>query len=119
MLNDGDSLSFFDQFLSEHITNGKLSFDGIFCVTDRIAYHVIKFLKRMQIRVPEDVQIIGFDGIRILGNSDYICSTIVQPIPEIAQMCIELLLQENLPAKPPLVCLPVSYAAGGTTKDCP
>lgn len=119
ILDDGDSLSFFDQFLSEHITNGKLSFDGIFCVTDRIAYHVIKFLKRMQIRVPEDVQIIGFDGIRILGNSDYICSTIVQPIPEIAQMCIELLLQENLPAKPPLVCLPVSYAAGGTTKDCP
>jgi LacI family transcriptional regulator len=47
----------------------------------------------------------------------YVCSTIVQPLPEIAQMCVDLLLQDNVSSKPPLVCLPVSYEPGGTTRD--
>ncbi len=71
----------------------------------------------MNQRVPEDVQVIGFDGIRHFGNKDYVCSTIVQPASEIAEMCVDLLLQENMPAKPPLVCLPVTYAYGGTTSE--
>lgn len=32
-------------------------------------------------------------------------------------MCVELLLRENMKAKPPLVCLPVTYAYGGTTVE--
>lgn len=117
ILNDGDSFDEFDHFLSEHIIHGKLSFDGIFCATDRIADYVIEFLRNKEIRVPEDVQVIGFDGIRILGNHNLICSTIVQPVREMAQTCVDLLLRENSTAKPSLVCLPVSYAAGGTTRD--
>lgn len=115
VLNDGEPFEEFEKFLSEHIHNGKLSFDGIFCVTDELAHSIIKMLSQLGQRVPEDVQVIGFDGIRHFGNKEYICSTIVQPIPEIAEMCVELLLQEKLTAKPPLVCLPVSYAYGGTT----
>lgn len=115
LLNDGDSFENFDIFLSEHIHEGKLSFDGIFCVTDSLAYYVIKTLRRLNQRVPEDVQVIGFDGIRSLGNIDYICSTIVQPVSEIAEMCVELLLQDNKLIKPPLVCFPVTYEYGGST----
>lgn len=115
ILQDGDSLEEFRTFLSSHMHDGKLDFDGIFCVTDYIAYHVIRMLRSMNLKVPEDVQVIGFDGVRILGDEDYICSTIVQPTQEIAEMCVELLFQENMSMKPPLVCLPVSYACGGTT----
>ena len=71
----------------------------------------------MGCRVPEDVQVIGFDGIRYFGDLAYICSTIVQPVPEMAEMCAELLFQENMSVKPPLVCLPVTYAYGGTTLE--
>lgn len=117
VLEDGDSISEFETFLTDHIHNGKLEFDGIFCVTDLIAYEVIKLLKRLRIRVPEDVQVIGYDGVRMFGDGEYVCSTIVQPVHEIAEMCVELLLQENMTAKPPLVCLPVSYAYGGTTRE--
>ena len=74
-------------------------------------------MKKFHIKVPEDVQIIGFDGIRFFGDKDYICSTIIQPVSEIAEMCVELLLQENMLTKPPLVCLPVSYGYGGTTRE--
>ncbi|MDE7286232.1 MAG: substrate-binding domain-containing protein, partial [Lachnospiraceae bacterium] len=117
ILNDGEPFEEFEKFLEEHIDNGKLSFDGIFCVTDSLAYSILKALRRLNQRIPEDVQVIGFDGIRYLGDKDYVCSTIVQPVSEIAEMCVELLLQENMPAKPPLVCLPVSYAYGGTTAE--
>ncbi|WP_373217020.1 LacI family DNA-binding transcriptional regulator [Ruminococcus sp. 5_1_39BFAA] len=117
ILEDGASINEFEVYLTEHMHNGKLDFDGLFCVTDRMAYDVIKMLKKLNVRVPEDVQVIGFDGLQAFGDGDYICSTIVQPVEEIAEMCVELLLQENLSTKPPLVCLPVSYAYGGTTKE--
>lgn len=117
ILEDGDSLDEFEIFLREHMHNGKLDFDGLFCVTDFIANEVLKILKELNVKVPEDVQVIGFDGIQTFGGGDYICSTIVQPVHDIAEMCVELLLQENMTAKPPLVCLPVSYMYGGTTKE--
>ncbi|MDE7222912.1 MAG: LacI family DNA-binding transcriptional regulator [Acetatifactor sp.] len=117
ILDDGEPLDRFDAFLAEHIDQGKLLFDGIFCVTDKIACYIIKVLNRMQVQVPKDVQIIGFDGIRQFGDSEYVCSTIVQPVQEIAQTCVDLLLQESASAKPLLMCLPVSYAYGGTTHE--
>ena len=117
ILDDGAPYEEFEIFLKEHIRNGKLTFDGIFCVTDGLAYSVLKTLRKLGQNVPEDVQVIGFDGIRILGNADYICSTIVQPTAEIAEMSVELLLQENISVRPPLVCLPVTYAYGGTTME--
>lgn len=117
ILQDGDSYHDFEPFLVEHMHNGKLDFDGLFCVTDFVAYEVLKILKKLKLRVPEDVQVIGYDGIQLFGNGDYVCSTIVQPVKDIAEMCVELLLQENMLAKPPLVCLPVSYMPGGTTKE--
>ena len=117
ILNDGEPFEEFTQFLSEHMHDGRLSFDGIFCVTDRLAYLIIKTLRQLNLRVPEDVQVIGFDGIRVFPGAEHVCSTIVQPVPEIAEMCVNLLLQENISAKPPLVCLPVTYVSGGTTRE--
>ena len=117
IISDGDPYSEFEKFLAEHVHGGRLSFDGIFCVTDSLAYSIIKTLHKLNQKVPEDVQIIGFDGTRHFGYKDYTCSTIVQPVPEMAEMCVDLLLRENISAKPPLVCLPVSYAYGGTTLE--
>lgn len=117
ILDDSEPMEHFYSFFEEYMTDGKLEFDGLFCVTDYVAHYVMNILTRLHVRVPEDVQIIGFDGIRYFGGSEYMCSTIVQPIPKLAEMCVELLLQENTQCKPPLVCLPVSYAYGGTTLE--
>lgn len=117
LLNDEDPFEEFETFLADHIQDGKITLDGIFCVTDNLAYSIIKALERLGQRVPEDVQVIGFDGTRYFIDKEYVCSTIVQPVPDIAEMCVELLFQENMTSKPPLVCLPVTYAYGGTTCD--
>lgn len=115
IVDDGTPYSAFEEFLREHMRDGRLDFDGIFCVTDSLAYQIINSLKRMNLRVPEDVQIIGFDGTRHFGDMELYCSTIVQPVEEIAETCVNMLLERQLFQAPSLLCLPVSYAYGGTT----
>ena len=117
ILNDGDPFQDFVDFLDAHMENGKLAFDGIFCVTDLIAWQIVRQLRSMGLRVPEDVQVIGFDGIHMFGDQEYVCSTIVQPVRDIAETCVNLLLQEPFVSTTPLICLPVTYAAGNTTRE--
>ena len=116
-LNDGDDWGLFREFFNAHTANGKLDIDGIFCSTDLVAWRIRCMLKEMGFRVPEDVQIIGFDGIRRFGGESLYCSTIVQPIERIAESAVDLLLTKDRSNIPALVCLPVTYAPGGTTKE--
>ena len=115
IVDDGTPYSAFEEFLQEHMHDGKLDFDGIFCVTDSLAYQIMNSLKGMGLRIPEDVQIIGFDGSRHFGDMELYCSTIVQPVEEIAETCVSMILEKHLLQAPSLLCLPVSYAYGGTT----
>jgi len=117
VIDDGTPFSAFEAFLQEYVHSGKLDFDGIFCVTDAIAHWTQNFLQGMGIRVPDDVQIIGFDGVRCFGDMDFLCSTIVQPIERIAETCVDLVLDGHPEKAPSLICLPVSYAYGGTTRQ--
>lgn len=115
LLEDGAPLSTFERFLAQNMTGGKLLFDGLFCGTDMLAYQIIGMLHGLGLRVPEDVQVIGFDGIRMFGELDYVCSTIVQPVQDIAETCVSMVLSQDFNGLPPLLCLPVTYADGGTT----
>lgn len=115
LLNDGMPASGFEDFLRSHMENGSLAFDGLFCGTDTVAYQVISMLRAMGLRVPEDVQVIGFDGIRMFGDLDYVCSTIEQPVANIAEACVSMILSPDFKGLPSLICLPVTYADGGTT----
>ncbi len=117
ILNDGDSYEEFVDFLKTHYHGGRLDFDGLFCVTDALAHQIMGTLREMGLSVPEDVQVIGFDGCRHFGDLELTCSTIVQPVEAIAETCVNLLLSDNRSQTPSLVCLPVKYEAGGTTKD--
>ena len=117
ILSDGDPYQYFVDFLQEHFRDGKLDFDGIFCVTDSVAYQIRATLREMGLSVPEDVQLIGYDGIRAFGDLELSCSTIVQPIESIAKTCVDLVLNEDPPTAPSLICLPVHYEPGGTTRD--
>ena len=116
-LRDSDGLTPFREFLQSHIHQGCLDYDGIFCCTDVLTMEIQKMLLEMGIRAPEDVQLIGFDGTAIHMGRAPECSTIVQPIPLLAETCVDILLKEDKNDLPSLICLPVSYAPGGTTRD--
>lgn len=116
-LCDSDGLAPFRDFLQDHLHAGRLDYDGIFCCTDVLALEIQKMLTQLGLRVPEDVQLIGFDGTAIHMGRSPECSTIVQPVPLLAETCVDILLREEKRDLPSLICLPVTYAAGGTTLD--
>lgn len=116
-LTDGEDMELFRAFLRDHMTDGRLSIDGIFCSTDLLAWRIRCMLRELDVRVPEDVQIIGFDGIRRFGGEELYCSTIVQPIQKLAETAVDLLLTKDRSNTPALVFLPVTYAPGGTTRE--
>ena len=115
-VGDGKPYSAYEDFLRSHLHDGKLDFDGLFCATDLLAHRIRRSLNQMGLRVPEDVQIIGYDGARCFGDQEYYCSTIVQPVEEMAQLCVDLALQTSSQSIPCLLQLPVSYASGGSTR---
>ncbi len=104
-------------FLEKHIRKGKLSYDGIFCNTDFTACQVIQYLQQKNISVPGDVQVIGYDGIKHFAYDDYDCSSIRQPLKEMAEAAVDILINKDRGNAPALICLPVTYCYGGTTKS--
>ncbi len=116
-LYDSDGYEPFRAFLQAHIHQGHLDYDGIFCCTDVLTLEIQKMLSELGINAPQDVQLIGFDGTSVHMGQAPACSTIVQPIPLLAETCVDILLKEDKSDLPSLICLPVSYAPGGTTQD--
>lgn len=117
ILSDRDTEAPFYRYLGEHIHNGRLDYDGIFCNTDDLAIRVRAFLESRGIAVPDDVQLIGFDGIENYATGRCYCSTIVQPVPRMAEAAVSLLLDPPHPPFGASICLPVRYTPGGTTKE--
>lgn len=108
------------EFLDLHRNpDGTLTFDGVFAHTDYHGYMFKKILQEEGYRVPDDVQIIGFDGITKFGNEgdELFVSSICQPVKHIAEKCVEILTSQTDSIAPSGTLLPVDYRCGGTTKD--
>jgi DNA-binding LacI/PurR family transcriptional regulator len=95
----------------------KEEFDAVFCTQDLIAVGVMKALSGAGIPIPDDIQVLGFDGLDI---GDYLCrplSTIKQDISRIgivaAEAMLTLIRGEEFP---PRTVVPVEFIQRDTTK---
>ena len=94
-------------FNKDWIYNGKFTMDtgyqatpylleqgvtAIFAQNDMIAFGVYHYLKEHGIRVPEDVSLVGFDNIPFIQMIGLPLTTIAQPIQQMAERSIEILL---------------------------
>lgn len=119
-LDSDNTLEEIKEFLekNEDKENHRLLFDGLFVNTDYHATIALSMLKEMGYSIPEDVQIIGFDGIkRFYPSNQYVVSTIVQPIESLARNAVDIILEEDRSSLPTVTLLPVKYCYGGTTKE--
>jgi LacI family transcriptional regulator len=66
--------------------------DGIFAGNDYMAVGVIKAAVEMGLRVPDDLAVIGFDGIQLCQLTSPELTTMAQPIYEMGYTAAELLL---------------------------
>lgn len=103
--------------MHEDSANHTLSFDSIFANTDLHACIIIDILKSLGYSVPQDVQVIGFDGIKKFYQDDeYVVSTIRQPVDVLAKKCLDLILEFETSTLPTVTLLPVTFEYGGSTK---
>ena len=91
--------------------------EGIFATTDILALRVIKTMKKLGKKLLRDYQIIGFDGMRLIEEEDYLVSTLVQSTQLMAESAVETLLAiiEKKPYEKRII-FPVEFREGGTTK---
>ena len=66
--------------------------DGIFCSSDIIAMYCMSVLQRLGYKIPEDVQIIGYDNIELSEVLIPRLTTIAQPILDMGIRTVENLL---------------------------
>lgn len=103
-------------FLIASRRTGKMQYDGIYTSTDWLGLIVLEQMKRLGIKVPEETQLIGHDGLRWMNRGNYMLSTIVQPIKEMAEKSVELIIKKIRGEEiDNLTMLPVTFADGGTT----
>ncbi|WP_321434238.1 LacI family DNA-binding transcriptional regulator [Trichococcus flocculiformis] len=92
--------------------------DGVFAHTDFIALDILEVLDELKRKVPEEVQIIGCDGIKMEAGRKQFLSTIRQPVDLMAKAAVEKIIQviDGEPVKTKIT-LPVHYLEGSTTKN--
>ena len=69
-------------------------FTALFAMSDVIAIGAIRALASAGYRVPEDVSVIGFDGIPMSRYCVPALASMVQPTGELAMRCVELLIHQ-------------------------
>jgi LacI family transcriptional regulator len=75
--------------------NEDLRPDALFAANDLIAIGVLQaFLYKAQVRVPEDMAVIGYDDIGFAETAIVALSSIRQPAREIGETAVELMLDE-------------------------
>lgn len=94
--------------------------DGILAMNDSNALLLLEYLQSKNIRVPEDIQIIGYDGFRYFENFETSLTSIKQPIQQMAESAFDLLFRliDGEEIGNPIV-LPVHFKEGKTTKKLP
>ncbi len=81
---------------------------GIFCFNDEMAMGVLSAARRRGLKVPDDLSVVGFDDIRFAQCVEPPLTTIAQPMREIGEGTVRLLLQilDGNPLAPMSVTLP-------------
>lgn len=90
--------------------------DGIFASSDLIAAQILQVCAKLGKKIPEDIKLVGFDDVNIASLTTPTISTIHQPIKEMAEAAIDLLIhaaQGKTVAKRTL--LPVSFVERDST----
>ena len=80
--------------------------------------YLLEILNQYGYRVPEDIQLIGFDGMNLSSDLPLGISTIAQPVEQLANGAVDLVLRKiaDPSLKNEAKMYPVRYVDGNTTK---
>lgn len=102
--------------LIEEVLTQNHEVDGIFASSDLIAAQVLQVCARLNIKVPKQLKVVGFDDVLVSSITTPTITTIHQPIKEMAQMAISLLIDASKDKiVPSRTTLPVSLVKREST----
>ncbi|WP_459710325.1 LacI family DNA-binding transcriptional regulator [Actinophytocola sp. KF-1] len=98
-----------------------LTLDGIFAVTDEVAIGALSALHDAGLRVPDDVQLAGFDNLEISRHLTPGLTTVDPDRPTMVAEALRLLRRqfEDKNAEPEHIVSTVSLVARGSTRNRP
>lgn len=74
---------------------------AVFCANDLMAFAALNAARAVGARVPDDVWVVGFDDIGMASWETFDLTTVRQPIPEMVQGAVDLLMRRiNDPERP-------------------
>ena len=68
--------------------------DAIFASDDLTAILIMKVAKELDLQIPQDLKVIGYDGTQFIETYTPELTTIQQPLKDIAVLMVDLLLQK-------------------------
>lgn len=97
----------------------KISASAIVCANDHIAFELIRCAKKLGLSVPEDLSIVGFDGLYYHDMSTPTITTVEQPVFDIGVELAKVLLNRIQNPKSDLVneTVPVKLLMGESVRD--
>jgi DNA-binding LacI/PurR family transcriptional regulator len=82
---------------AEKLIREKVSLDGVLCASDYMAMGFFDYLRtRTSLTIPEDVSLVGFDGISLYNENMYPITTYQQPIERMVEKTVELLINKSI-----------------------
>ncbi|WP_379147580.1 LacI family DNA-binding transcriptional regulator [Paenibacillus sp. sgz500992] len=113
--NNSFDVGAYERLLAQ-LFNEQPDVDGIFAGSDLIAAYALKACRERGLRVPEDVRIVGYDGIALRSLLALPLSTIRQPIEDMGKLAVDLIIQQvHGGAVHAEYILPVELEEGATT----
>lgn len=93
--------------------------DGILATSDMVALSLYKVLTGKGIRIPEDVMVVGYDGVELSELMTPALTTVAQPIEEIGRLAAKLIIEQvaNNKIEQRENVLPVTLKIRETTKQ--
>lgn len=67
---------------------------AIFCANDITAVGLLKAARRFQIKVPDELSVIGFDDIEVAKHLSPPLTTVSQPLERMAEIAVEILMEK-------------------------
>ncbi|WP_116995399.1 LacI family DNA-binding transcriptional regulator [Desertimonas flava] len=84
--------------------------EAIFAATDTMAEGAYRAIAERGLRIPDDIAVVGFDGLPRGAVLDPVLTTVVQPVVEVGRRAVGLLASDQ----PDSLVLPVTLRLGGS-----
>jgi DNA-binding LacI/PurR family transcriptional regulator len=94
--------------------------DAVVCYDDKLALQLMDALRKLGVGVPDDVEIVGFDGIPFAAISNPRLTTVAVPSEEIGRRSAAILIRGiHEGTMPEGIVLPVEFVVRGSTRTAP